>query len=133
MSSGKRWTLLILRIAALGGILFFFLDLEQRSQREVVRNSRAIVLVDTSLSMGIQDVTPAGQQRRIDRVVQELEDGQLLRRLRDKHDVVIQRFDETTTPVEVASYTKRTPAAAAVVSVRNRRRVNDVRWPMVIP
>lgn len=102
--------LVLLRLAAFGGILFFFMDLEQRTRRELVYTSRAVLLVDTSQSMGLQDAdsggTPAGPSR-IDRVVDELDRGSLLEGLRERHDVIVYAFDETVRPREVASFAKR--------------------------
>ena len=109
LAPGLRGALLSLRLAALGGILFFFLDLERRCERQLVKNSQAFVLVDTSLSMGIQDVTgepPSGARRRIDGVIEELAKGTMVGRLRQDHDVEIYRFDENEAPVQVASYPK---------------------------
>ena len=37
------------------GILFFFFGLEKRAERKLVKNSRAILLIDTSQSMGLRD------------------------------------------------------------------------------
>ena len=101
---GRAFALFALRLAALAGILFFFFDLERRSERQVVRPSRALLLVDTSLSMGIQDADNAAGKRRADQVADEFERGELVEKLRQQHEVVVYRFDETEAPVEVASY-----------------------------
>ena len=92
LSSGKSLMLLVLRLAAFVGVLFFFLDLEKRTERQVVKNSRTMILVDTSLSMGIQDAESAGGRRRIDLVIAELAEGDLIAKLRLQHDVVVYRF-----------------------------------------
>jgi len=117
LSRPLRWTLLALRVLAFAGILFYFLDLEKRSERRLVKNSRALVLIDTSLSMGIQDDSPGSataQQRRIDTVVQELQRRDLVNALQSEHDVLVYRFDQAGVPVEVASFPKRlnSPGAA---------------------
>ena len=52
--SGMAFTLLLLRVFALAGILVTFLNLEKRTERKVVRNSRVVVLIDTSQSMGFR-------------------------------------------------------------------------------
>lgn len=109
MGRGKRWALVLLRVAAFVGVLVFFFDLEKRSRREVVKNSRAILLVDTSLSMGIQDDAPGtgpSGARRIDAVISELSTGKLLDQLRGEHDVIVYGFGETEEPVELASLPK---------------------------
>ncbi len=74
-----------LRLAAFVGILFYFMDLEQRNRRELVHPSRTVVLVDTSQSMGLQDAdaaTSAAGPSRIERVVNEFQQGTMLQQLR---------------------------------------------------
>ena len=102
-----RWTLLVLRVLAFVGILVYFLDLEKRSQRQLVKDSRALVLIDTSLSMGIQDEddgTGGRKQRRIDTALAEMRRGELVDDLRQEHDVVVYRFDQVAVPTEIASF-----------------------------
>ena len=101
---GRAFALFSLRLAALAGILFFFFDLERRAERQVIRPSRALLLVDTSLSMGIQDAEDGIGKRRVDQVVGEFERGELVEKLRQQHEVVVYRFDETEAPVEVTSF-----------------------------
>ena len=104
-----RWSLLVLRVLAFAGILFYFMDLEKRSQRQLVKDSRALVLIDTSLSMGIQDEAPgtdSRKQRRIDAVLKEMQRGELVKELRQKHEVVVYRFDQIAVPTEIASFSK---------------------------
>ncbi|MBP87438.1 MAG: hypothetical protein CMJ64_12060 [Planctomycetaceae bacterium] len=102
-----RWTLFVLRVLAFAGILIYFLDLEKRSQRQLVKDSRALVLIDTSLSMGIQDEDDGAsdrKRRRIDTVLQEMRRGELVEELREKHEVVVYRFDQVAVPTEIASF-----------------------------
>ncbi len=47
------WILTALRTAAFLGLLIMFLQPHWRLEREMVRNSKAVLLVDTSLSMGL--------------------------------------------------------------------------------
>ena len=54
------WLLTALRTAAFLGLLVVFLQPHWRSEREEVRNSRVLLLADTSLSMGLTDAEPAG-------------------------------------------------------------------------
>lgn len=88
--------LLALRLAALFGLLAFYLNLEKRTERKVVHNSRVLVLVDTSLSMGLHDAVatavPAAPNR-LEQVVAVLDDGRLIEQLRERHDVQLARFD----------------------------------------
>lgn len=112
---GVAWVLLLLRVVAFGGILFFFLDLEKRTIRHLEKHSRVALLVDTSQSMGLQDndstAVPA-QPSRIQFIVDQLERGPLLADLRQKHDVTVYRFDQSAKPTEVAAYA-RLPSADA--------------------
>lgn len=91
------WLLTLLRAAAFFGLLMFFLQPEWRTEREVQRNSRVLVLVDTSSSMGLADVdtsTPPGGANRVEQVAAVLDTGEFLPSLRKTHDVVLLRFDE---------------------------------------
>jgi len=104
---GVSWLLLALRIFALGGLLAFYLHLEKRTERKVVHNSRVLVLVDTSLSMGLHDTTASAvpaTPNRLDQVVSVLTEGELLHKLREKHDVTIGRFDSDLS--RIASFGK---------------------------
>lgn len=108
LSPGVAIALGGLRLFTLLGLLFTFLSLEKRTEREVVQNSRVILLLDASQSMGLEDsdASSSGSDRRIDLVVRELTNGTLLKDLRQRHDLVVLRFDESEQPVELASYTR---------------------------
>ena len=90
------WLLAALRVVALMGLLAFYLHPEKRTERKVVHNSRALVLVDTSLSMGLHDLTvtavPASPNR-LEQVTSVLDSGKLIDKLRERHDVTVSRFD----------------------------------------
>lgn len=106
---GVAITLTGLRLFAFAALLFTFLGLERRTEREVVQNSRVVVLVDASQSMGLTDTDSSGtpgSDRRIDLIVREFTQGSLLPDLRKNHDVMVMRFDESEQPTELASYTK---------------------------
>ena len=47
------WALMLLRLAALVGILLYFFQLDRRTEQRVVRDSKVAVLVDTSMSMSL--------------------------------------------------------------------------------
>ncbi len=86
----------LLRVVALVGCLVFYLNLEKRTERKVVHNSRVLVMVDTSLSMGLHDLTSTAvpaKPNRIEQVVSVLDEGKLIDTLREKHDVTLLRFD----------------------------------------
>jgi hypothetical protein len=83
-------------LAAIAGLLAFYLNLEKRAEQKVVHNSRALVLVDTSLSMGLHDATASAvpaTPNRLEQVVAVLDEGKLIERLRERHDVQLLRFD----------------------------------------
>ncbi|MCH5377009.1 MAG: hypothetical protein JJ992_23840, partial [Planctomycetes bacterium] len=109
LSRGLTWLFVTLRLLAFAGILFYFFDLEKRTERKLVKNSRVLLLVDTSQSMGLQDSETAdspGTTTRIQRVINELAQGPLLNDLRKNHDVVVYRFDQESKADEVASLPK---------------------------
>src|SRR5436190_12618991 len=80
---GLAILLCILRLLAFAGILFFFFGLEKRAERKVVKNSRAILLIDTSQSMGQRDPPAADSTNigattsRLEQIVAELTGGTL--------------------------------------------------------
>jgi len=109
LSRGLSWLLVGLRLLAFVAVLFYFLNLEKRTERKLVKNSRVLLLVDTSQSMGLPNSESANTENattRIQRVVHELSTGPLLEDLRAKHDVVVYRFDQESKPAEVASLAK---------------------------
>ncbi len=87
------WLLTALRTVAFLGLLILYLQPQWRTQREVVRNSRVVLLVDMSLSMGLSDEV-GGTSSRARQIAATLEKTDLLPQLRKTHDVVVMRFDE---------------------------------------
>lgn len=132
---GIAWGLCLLRATAFFGVLFFFLNWEKREERKLVRNSRAVVLVDTSLSMGIQDgsgatSSPNAATRRIDAVIVEFSQHEFLSTLRDRHDVVVYRFDQQSAPVEIASIPRKalpSDNSSAILAVSPLRGLGEAR------
>ena len=109
LATGKRWLLFGLRFFAFAGLLVFFMDIQKRSERKLVRNSRFAFLIDTSQSMGIVDLdAPDGAKKeaRIAQVVRAFSESSWIDELRKKHDVSLYRFDETNLPAEVGSFTQ---------------------------
>jgi hypothetical protein len=93
---GVAAVLLGLRLVALAGLLAFYLQPEKRTEQRVVRNSRVLVLIDSSLSMGLHDATASAvpaSPNRLEEVVAVLDKGKLVEKLREKHDVHLARFD----------------------------------------
>lgn len=105
---GTSIALLLLRLTAFAGILFFFLNLERLTEETLTRNSRVLLLADTSLSMGLRDVdeSSSAAHSRIDQVVEVLTRGELVDQLREQHDVVVYRFDQSNRPIELAAFAR---------------------------
>src|SRR5688572_30693460 len=129
---GLAILLCVLRLTAFAGILFFFFGLEKRAERKLVKNSRAILLVDTSQSMGIRDSDAASSagpaaMMRVEQVVAELASGKLVENLREQHDVIAYRFDQGDNPVEVASFPRKpTPEETAEMEVSEEDRLKQM-------
>ena len=106
---GTSIALMFLRSVAFFGILFFFLNLEKLTEQTLTKNSRALVLIDTSQSMGLRDgqssENPTNASR-LDLVAEEFSKGDLIEDLREKHDVVVYRFDQETKPTEINTFPK---------------------------
>ncbi len=86
----------LLRTAVLVGLLFVYLQPRWRSEREEHVDSRVLVLVDTSQSMGITDPdTPGGRagKSRLQQVAAALDDTEFIARLRKKHQVSVIPFN----------------------------------------
>lgn len=94
--------LTVLRSAAFLGLLLVYLQPQWRHEHKEVQNSRVILLVDTSLSMGLHDndatAIPA-EPSRSQKVIAALAEGDFVKQLRQKHDVVVMRFDQGTSLV----------------------------------
>lgn len=104
-----RLVLIVLRLAAFAGLLLFFLQLEKRSEQRSVNNSRFVLLVDTSQSMGLTDVTAdatAASQTRLDLVREALGSRPMLSKLRQDHDVIVYHFDQDERPAEIGFFAK---------------------------
>ena len=86
-----------LRLASFAGLLVVYLEPQWRNEIDQVQNSRVLLVVDTSLSMGLSDedaTAGSAELNRIESVKQVLEQGDFLRELRRKHDVEVLRFDQ---------------------------------------
>ena len=109
-SAPLRYLLTFLRIAALVGLLIVYLQPQWRNEREVVQNSRVVLAIDTSLSMGLHDndASPVpAEPSRAQKVIAALSESRLLEDLRKTHDVIVTRFDQES--VHVATLPKRAP------------------------
>lgn len=102
LSPLARFTLTTLRLLAFCGLLWIYLEPQWRTERDVVTNSQAMLLVDTSLSMGLPDESfPSSPTatNRAQRVIQALEGEKLVGELRRTHDVIVARFDASSETV----------------------------------
>ncbi|HEV3025580.1 MAG TPA: vWA domain-containing protein, partial [Pirellulales bacterium] len=91
-----------LRLTAFLGLLLIYLEPRWRNEVDQVHNSRVLLLADTSLSMGLHDADASpvpAEPSRAQQVVAALSGSDFLDRLRRRHDVVVMRFDEQTSPV----------------------------------
>ena len=87
----QRTILLFLRIAALCGLLLYYLHPQWEN---FVGSSRIVILVDTSASMGARDVHENDDRTRLDAALDWLEQSQLVERLSEQHEVALFAFDE---------------------------------------
>ena len=93
-----RWTLILLRLVAIIALVFFFFDLQRRTQRLVTRPSEVVVLVDTSQSMSLPAGSVDSKQSRSVRAAQLLDQSDLLQKLSDEHRVSVYAFGEEAEP-----------------------------------
>ena len=118
------WLLTALRTATFFGLLILFLQPHWRSEREVVRNSRVLLLVDTSLSMGLTDgesSSSAGPVSRAQQVVAALAETDFLARLRKVHDVAVFPFSEDLKADRAVSLAKQHDARRSDEPTRSSR------------
>lgn len=91
-----------LRAAVIVILLVLYLQPQWRTQREEVQHSRAILLVDTSLSMGLNDLEQTAGKApatRLEQVAGALDRTRWLDELSKVHDVIVARFDKQTNRV----------------------------------
>jgi hypothetical protein len=114
-------TLLLLGVLPLPALLVFFLGPQRHSETGVVQPSELLVLVDTSLSMGLNDDPAAPRQRRIDSVISLFLDNALLQTLNREHRLRVFRFDESKQAEEILSL-PRPPTASDPGDLQRRSR-----------
>ncbi|HUY34734.1 MAG TPA: vWA domain-containing protein [Pirellulales bacterium] len=99
-----------LRLTVFVGLLLIYLEPRWRNETDQVQNSRVLLLVDTSLSMALDDAdasTSAAGPGRARQVIAAVGRGDFLQQLRRRHDVTVLRFDEHM--AAVARFSKLTP------------------------
>ena len=116
------WALMLLRIAALAGILLYFFQFDRRTEQRVVRDSRVAVLVDTSLSMTLPSQPSnsglVSNSTRAEEVAKLFGQSDFLQQLASQHELTVYRFDQTARPTPVAAIAK-SDATALAVEVRD--------------
>jgi hypothetical protein len=83
----------LLRTLVLIGLLVVYLQPRWRSEREVHLDSRVLMLVDTSLSMGLDKDGGHAGPARLQQVAAGLDNTEFLARLRKKHQVTVVPFN----------------------------------------
>ena len=108
---GIAASLLLLRIVVFAGVLFAFFDLEKRGEHQIVKDSRVVLLVDTSQSMGIREheASQGNASHRLETVLTGFTQRKWIEDLQRKHEVIAYRFDQSSTPTEIASLPKQSP------------------------
>lgn len=115
------WALVLLRMAALAGILLYFFQFDRRTEQRVVRDSRVAVLVDTSLSMTLpaepSESGVASRNTRAEEISRLLGQSDFLQQLSSQHQTTVYRFDQAARPTPVAAVEKADASAAAAVAL----------------
>ncbi|MEM7455506.1 MAG: VWA domain-containing protein [Planctomycetota bacterium] len=131
-AGGLRFLLTTLRLSALAGIVLFVLNPVLKSESRIEKSSRIVVLIDTSLSMGLSDFTPDAQSliasdsesreaRRIDEVIAGLSNEGSLTGLNASHAIDVYNFGDESRPELFASV----PIPAASNSANQNVPSND--------
>jgi len=88
--------LCLLRLLAIGGAILFFLNLQKRTDRQVTTQSQVAILVDSSQSMSVRDVSQLATGQSITRseaVTNSLLETPWIDALRQKHNITLMGFD----------------------------------------
>lgn len=112
--------LAVVRMTVFVGLLVFYLQPHWRTEREEVRSSRVLMLVDTSLSMGTSDVAGSASSGNISRsreLADALKETDFLSRLRRTHDVAVFPFSEELQRDRVTMLAKEVPEDSAEKAV----------------
>ena len=115
--------LTMLRVSALIALSIVYLQPQWRNEREIITNSRALLMVDTSLSMGLHDADASpvpAEPNRAQQVQSALTDSRFLDDLRGKHDVAIIRFDQDVTRIAKLEKLPPQPSDGETTTVTNR-------------
>lgn len=118
---GRRigWFLTLLRTLAFIGLFVLYLQPQWRTETERRIESRAAILVDTSLSMALTDPDEnssrddTSQATRADQVTKLLAETDLLNRLRETHHVDVYSFGDELHPITTLTKFNSTPEPAS--------------------
>lgn len=106
---GLTTLLTTLRVLAFCCILIYVLNPGKRTETRIVKTSRLAILVDTSLSMGLTDHQAGSSDdgpRRIDQVVEWLNQTPEIETLRRQHDLNFYRFGDQSQPESIITLPK---------------------------
>jgi hypothetical protein len=123
--------LAVMRVAALAGLLLFYLDLQKWSEQKEIQNSRVLVLADTSISMGLGNAdlsSTLAADSRIAKVVNEFTAGKMLSDFRKTHDVAVYRFDRDLGRVGTFSKFEDVAASQQLNAAANVARAARAEW-----
>lgn len=98
LSKPIRWSLVGLRVVTVLALVFFFLELQRRTQRLVTRPSEIAVLVDTSQSMSLPADSRTGSGSRTERAREILSDTELVDQFSQAHRVSLYAVGERSEP-----------------------------------
>jgi hypothetical protein len=117
VAPGIRWLLVALRLLALACLVLFIFEPQKSTRSQSIKRSRLPVLIDTSLSMSLQDAVDGTGARRIDSVIMAVSNPEFWRPLVEQHDVEIYRFDESSSAELLAASRSFAEAESAEVAV----------------
>lgn len=108
-----------LRLLAFAGLAIVYLQPQWRNETDLLTPSRVVLVVDTSLSMGLTDADDSqgtAAPTRAQQVAAALAESDWLATLRRTHEVAVYRFDQDTTHVATLERAAATDAAPAAPS-----------------
>ncbi len=98
MPTPVRIVLICLRLTTILALVFFFFDLQRRTQRMITRSSEVAILVDTSQSMSLPTGTDSSTPSRTQRAQQLVSESGLLEKFSAEHRVSVYAFGDQAEP-----------------------------------
>ena len=93
LPQGIRWTLMAMRLTTIAALIFFFFDLQRRTQRSVTRPSEVVILVDTSQSMSLPGGQSSTSPSRVEQATALISSSGLVDQLTAEHRTSVYAFD----------------------------------------